>query len=417
MKAIRFHASIPRYVLTKGLGKISKSAYYKFLSPTKLDEIPEPKIRPEWVKIKTIYAGICGSDINTILLKESPLLEPLCSFPSVLGHEVIGIVDEVGEGVITLKQGDRVVVDPILSCKVRGIQPLCINCENGNTVRCDNFDSGNLSRGFDLGWCRDTGGGFSQFFLAHHSQVYKIPEVVSNENGVLIEPFTIGLHAVIRHFPKDSDTVIIVGTGVIGIMVMTALRVLGSKAKIIAIDKTDQREVAIEKCKADNFIQVTKGYYKELAKELNIKLYKPLLHRLYGPIIRKKDLTVGGGADIVFECVGLPSTIEDALRFTKGGGKMVLIGNPEELTIDWSLVWFKELQIYGSFGSCMETDKSGTKKHAFETALELISSGKVDLSWIVTHKFHFPDEYKKAFKYSMNKGKFNVIKAIFTFLE
>ncbi|MFX1505251.1 MAG: zinc-binding dehydrogenase [Promethearchaeota archaeon] len=405
MKALRFHASIPRYITTKFLGKITKSAYLSFFPPTRLEEIPEPIVRENWVKIQTKYAGICGSDVNTILLRESPLLEPLCSFPAVLGHENVGIVQD--SNVSNVAIGDRIVLDPILSCITRNIEPVCQNCEKGNTVQCENFDGGNLSPAFDIGWCRDTGGAFSQFYLAHESQVYKVPENVSNENAVLVEPFTIGIHAVLRNYPKDSDTVIVMGTGVIGLMVIIALRALGSKARIIAIDKNEfQGKLAVEKAGADSFIQATKGYYEKIAEEFDTRLYKPILE--------KKELIIGGGADVIFECVGLPSTIEDALRFTKSGGRMILIGNPHKISVDWSLIWSRELQIIGSFGSTFEKEERKSR-HAFDMALDMMSSGIVDISWMITHIFNFPQDYKKAFKFSIDKARYNVIKAIFAF--
>ncbi len=408
MKALRFHANVPRYLTTKLLGRITKRAYLSFFPPTRLDDIPEPEVQDGWVKIKTTYAGICGSDVNTILLQESPLLEPLCSFPAVLGHENVGIVAEIGPNVHEINVGDRVVLDPILSCQTRGIEPICQNCENGDTMRCDNFDTGDLNPAFDTGWCHDTGGAFSRYYLAHKTQVYKVPDIVPDDNAVLVEPFTIGIHAVLRHFPKPDETVIIMGTGVIGLMVIIALRALGSKAKIIALDKSEyQGRLAIEKAGADIFIQVRKGYYQEIAEQFKARKYKPILE--------KKELLVGGGADIIFECVGILNTIDDALRFTKAGGQMILIGNPHKINVDWSLIWSRELRVLGSFASSMETDVSGSIKHAFEIALDLLASGKVDFSWMVTHKFSFPKEYKKAFKFSMNKGKYKVVKAVFAF--
>lgn len=408
MKALRFHASIPRYIITKILGKITKLAYLNFFPPTRLDDISEPDVRKGWIKIRPIYAGICGSDVNTVLLRESPLLEPLCSFPAVLGHENVGEVTKIGPDVTNVEIGDRIVLDPILSCKTRNITPICQNCEKGYTMRCENFDRGSISPAFDTGWCHDTGGAFSQYYLAHKTQIYKIPRNIPNENAVFVEPFTIGIHAVLQNFPKDSDTIIVIGVGIIGLMVIMALRSFGSKAMIVAIDKSEyQGRIAIEKGGADIFIQVKRGYYQEIAKLFNARVYKPILE--------KKGLLVGGGAEVVYECVGLPATIEDALRFTKAGGKMILIGNPNKITVDWSLVWAREIQVLGSFASSMEEYISGQRKHAFNIALDLMNSGKVDFSWMITHKFRFPEEYKKAFKYSMNKEKYNAIKVIFIF--
>ncbi len=407
MQALRFHANIPRYLTTKFLGRITSQAYYNFFSPTRLDNILEPEIMPGWVKVNSILAGICGSDINTIMLRESPLLEPLCSFPCVLGHESVGVISEINHEIKNVEEGNRICLDPILSCRVRRITPLCQNCENGDFILCENFDRGNISPGFDTGWCLSTGGAFSSTYLAHHTQIHKVPENVSNENAVLVEPFTIGLHAVMRNFPQNSDTVVVIGTGVIGLMVILALRLLGSKARIISLDKNEEREkLAKDKCGADEFIKVSKGYFSSISKELKL--------REYHPILEKKPLLVGGGADTVFECVGLPSTIEDALRITKAGGKFVLIGNPQKINIDWSLVWARELQIVGSFGSCIETYNSKTE-HAFDIALNMLSNKKIDLSWMITHRFHFPNDYKKAIKYAMNKDKYKSLKIVFTF--
>ena len=92
----------------------------------------------------------------------------------------------------------------------------------------------------------------------------------------------------------------------------------------------------------------------------------------------------------------------------------MLIGNPHKIPIDWSLVWARELNIMGSFGSCMETFNSKSD-HAFDTALHMLSNNNLDLSWMITHRFRFPNEYKKAIRYSMNKDKYNMVKAVFTF--
>jgi threonine dehydrogenase-like Zn-dependent dehydrogenase len=398
---------VTKYILSR----VTKSAFYRFFPPTKLDDIPEPEIKSGCVKIKTLLAGICGSDLGTILLQESPLLEPLCSFPAVMGHENVGHVVEIDEGVTGPEINDRVVVDPILSCTPRGIEPICKYCEEGNTASCENFDIGDLSPGMETGWCRDRGGSFSPYIIAHASQVHKVPDNVSNENAVLVEPFSIGIHVVSRHFPRDSDTVIVLGVGVIGLMIVTVLRTLGSKARIIAIDKSEFQGKMALKQGANDFIPARKDYYKELAKLLGLRLHTPLL-----PLIGKKKLVMGG-VDVVYECAGKQDTVDDALRLTRAGGLMVLVGTPAQIKIDWSSVWFKELQVLGSFGSSMEEYNCVSKRHAFDIALDLMSSGKVDLSWMITHEFRFPKDYKKAIKYTINKGKYGVTKAIFTFDE
>ncbi len=148
------------------------------------EDYPEPKILgPEWVKVRSLLSGICGSDIRLITLSESMYLSPLVSFPAVLGHEVVGVVEEVGEGVRGVAEGDRVVLDNVLSCRVRGLDP-CPSCREGRYSLCYNFDRGILSPGMFTGVCKDTGGGWGEYFVAHEFQLFKVPSEVRDEDAV-----------------------------------------------------------------------------------------------------------------------------------------------------------------------------------------------------------------------------------------
>ena len=103
-------------------------------------DVPEPQLPgPEWVKIKTRYGGICGSDINAVFLNDSPTLTALISFPFTLGHENVGTIAEVGSGVDGYTPGDRVVVEPLLPCVTRGINPICEYCQRGEYALCQNI--------------------------------------------------------------------------------------------------------------------------------------------------------------------------------------------------------------------------------------------------------------------------------------
>jgi threonine dehydrogenase-like Zn-dependent dehydrogenase len=358
----------------------------------------------EWVKIKTKYAGICGSDINMIFLHDSPSLEPFNSFPATLGHENVGIIVEKGSKVKGFKVGDIVIVDPTLPCSARGIEEVCSMCKEGNYSLCLNVDKGNISKGIQNFCCGDVGGGFAPHFVAHQFQLFKVPDTVSDENAVLVDPLASALHAVLRNFPNDSDTVPDIGAAIMGLCTILALRVLGSKSRIINLAKYDFQAKLAKEYGADKVVLFKKGYYEEIAKELDGTLLKPILG--------KKVMI--GGADVVFECVGNDNSVDDALRFTRPQGKMVLIGLAGVTRkVDWSFVWFKELQVVGTNSSARDTYK-GKPVRDYQLALDLLAEKKINLSQFLTHKFKL-SEYKKAIKTTIRKRKTRNIKTVFYF--
>src|SRR5260221_9584253 len=139
MKALQFHMSIPKILLTRTLGMFSKGAYTSRFAPVALDDIPEARVRGErWVVVRPTLTGICGSDQKQVLLKghfDNPI-SGVISFPHVLGHESAGIIGEVGAKVTRVRPGDRVVINPWLSCEPRGIEPVCASCAAGNLSLC-----------------------------------------------------------------------------------------------------------------------------------------------------------------------------------------------------------------------------------------------------------------------------------------
>lgn len=407
MRAVVVEFSLLKAALTLAGAKLSKSAYYGPLSIVSFrKDYPEPKLRgPEWVKVRSVLSGICGSDMRLITLAESMYLYPLTSFPLVLGHEVVGVVEEVGEKVKGVKEGDRVVLDDILSCRVRGIEELCPSCREGRYSICYNFDRGNLSPGMFTGFCRDTGGAWSDYFVAHEFQLFKVPDGVSDETAVFTEPFAVSLHAALKAFPRDDETVAVVGCGVMGIGVIAALRALGFKGEIIGVDLYKFQGDVARKFGATRTVVAEEGgrVIEDLAELTGGRVYYPP---------REKPMFVGGGVDVVFECVGQPGTVDDSLRIVKPGGTVVLVGTAGKLNVDWAPVFSKEIVVKGVLGSG-EEEVDG-RKRAFSLALELFSKGKVDLSPLLTHKFPI-EKWKEALKVNLNKRKYKAIKVAFTF--
>ena len=179
MKALYFDPSLRRAIPTKILSFLTKRVYGSRISPLVYGEVPIPELPSEqWVRIRPRLTGICGSDLTAITLKgglDNPISQ-FISFPMYLGHEIVGEIDRPGEDVKGLRKGERVTVYPILSCEPRGISPACSSCEKGNFSLCTNMASGSLPPGQCIGVNNRTGGGFSEYLVAHRSQVFRLGE-------------------------------------------------------------------------------------------------------------------------------------------------------------------------------------------------------------------------------------------------
>lgn len=405
MKALQFDYKIPNYIFSKIIGSFIPSVYWNSrLSCLRFHEQSEPELPNEnWVKVRVKYGGICGSDLNLLFLNDSPATSPFVSFPFTIGHEIVGEIAEVGSQVTELNRGDRVVIDPILSCESRGIEHPCPACLKGNFSLCVYKTEGDLSPGLLIGTCRDTGGGWSSYIVAHKSQAFKLPAAVNDLNGVMIEPFSCALHSVLRNPPSKNDTVLVIGGGVIGLCVIAAIRALEIPCRIVALVKHHFQAELASNYGANNIIRLRKQtYVDDLTKSLNGQVLKPL----FGPEV------IQGGADIVFECVGKKQSINDALRFSKNGGKVVLLGLAGIMDgIDWTTVWLNELEVKGSFAYSTEMFK-GKSTRTFDIAIELMRTGKVDLSPLVTHRFPIED-YQNALGTASNKKNRAAIKVVF----
>ncbi|OQP07676.1 alcohol dehydrogenase [Geobacillus sp. 46C-IIa] len=406
MNSVQFDYSAPRYLFGKLAGKAAKSFYWhRWLSCVRWRRMDIPRLpNSDWVRIKVKYGGICGSDVNLILLKDSPATSPFVSFPFTIGHELVGTVDEAGVTVDNVRPGDRVVVDPLLSCAARGIDDLCPHCQRGDYHLCHSMSGGGIAPGLLIGACRDTGGSWSEYLVAHKSQVLTLPDNVSDLNGVLVEPFSCALHAVLRNPPQNGDTVLVIGAGTIGICVVAAIRALELPCRVVVLAKHPFQCELASRYKADDVIRLTNKaqYIYETAETLGARALQPL----FG------DPVVQGGADLVFECVGTKQSINDALRFARNGGRIVLLGLAGILrSIDCTTVWLNELNVKGSFAYGVD-EYEGRKRRTLQIAIDLMQKGKVDLSPLITHRFPL-ENYQEALRTVIYKGKGPVIKAVF----
>ncbi len=414
MKAVQFRIKYPRPLM--GVARDVGSVVARFfpgvlwsgLVATQIADVSEPRLpADDWVKIKTRYGGICGSDLSVIHLRGSPYGTALISFPFTFGHENVGRIAEVGPAVRDWSVGERVVVEPTLWCKPRGFDKLCRYCARGEINLCERNTDGKLGPGFIIGYCRDTGGSWSQYFVAHESQLYRVPDTLSDENALLVEPFAAALHAALHNYPHDDETVLIFGAGVLGLLTLAALRTLGSKAQIIVLARHPFQADAARKLGAAEIIDARRDYYAEIATRTAGQLHKPL--------IGKRVMV--GGVDCTFECVGTDTSVDDALRMTRSGGHVVLVGVlGATKNVDWSSVFFKELDVRSSHTYHHAETFCGRKWKTFDLTLDLMQRGHLDLGWLVTHKFRL-DDYAHAFQLLNRRGASKAIKAVFEFDE
>ena len=403
MEAIQYTKSIPRYLAMRHLGKRWQSLYTSPFSCTRLVDIPEPQLpTPEWVKVRTRLSGICGSDLAIITAKGSPYFSPFTSTPFVLGHEIVGEVAETGATVEGFRVGRRVVIEPALSCSVRGISLPCHQCRNQRFANCENITKGDISAGVQTGYCRDTGGGWSQYVLAHQSQLHLVPDDISDEAAVLLEPFACALHGVLKFSPNRTATICVIGGGTIGLLTVAALRGLGHRNRILVFAKyPHQQQLALE-LGADDVLSPNSGRYAAFCELTGATSHQPELGQQ----------VLIGGVDVTFDCIGSSVTIDDALRFTRAGGEVILVGMPGiPKNVDWTSIWYKQLNVKGAYTYGLETH-NGEQIHTFTLGMRLLQKMGPGLRPLVSKPFPLRN-YKRAIQTAMNTGKTATVKTAF----
>jgi threonine dehydrogenase-like Zn-dependent dehydrogenase len=404
--AVQYVKSVPGWLLLRALGRRLPKLYTSRLSLTRLREVGEPKLPgSRWIRVKPILSGICGSDLATITAVGSPYFAPLTSFPFTLGHEVVGKVVEIGADVAAVQIGDRVVIEPALHCGVRGIDPPCAMCQQGNYGNCTNILAGAIGAGVQTGYCRDTGGGWSSSLVAHEMQVHRVPEGVLNEAAVLVEPFSCALHAVLRgvqNVRSESSKVLVIGSGTMGLLTLAAIKGIRVPGRVFVWSKHRHQQELATKLGADEVLPVSGDSYDALCKRSGASLYQPEISKP----------TVLGGFDVVFDCVGSATSLDDAIRFTRSRGTTVLVGLPGiPKGVDWTAIWYKELSVLGAYAYGMENFR-GERLSTFALALRLIGERQVDLPALVTHKFPLAD-YRQAIRTALFTGPHRSVKTVF----
>ena len=395
MRAIEYRRSVPRFLAARYPGRYWKWICTSPLGTTRLAELPEPELPgSEWIRIRPLLSGICGSDLATVTATGSTYFSPYTSCPFVLGHEVAGEVVAAGPDGGEFAVGERVVLEPPLHCRIRGIYELCTECRAGHFAQCRNVTEGCISAGVQTGFCQDTGGGWSRSFVAHPLQLHRVPESLGNQEAVLVEPLSCCLQAVVSAQVKPGHTLLVMGCGTIGILTIAALKQLQPQATVLAVAKYPHQKNWAVQFGAERVFAPGRGLFEELAGFLGSELFHPELSK---PVM-------SGGVNMSFDCVGGSSSIDDCLRFTAARGKVVLVGMPGiPRGIDWTSIWYKELRVVGSYTSTSQI---------FRKALEMASHLGDRLQGVVGARYPL-ERFKEGLACALHSGQVGVLKTAF----
>ena len=414
MKGVVYGANPIGWVTCKWLRHLWPGCLLTRLNGLALKQLDPPELPgDQWVRCRTVLGGICGSDLSVICQRQPPnsILRGFATLPCVLGHENVAVVTEIGAGVDPSWRGKRVIVDCGLSCQVRGIDPPCRSCREGRFGACDNFAPGGWGRyqlpaGSCMGYCGPVGGSWSEQFVAHVSQLIEPPEGLSDGLGVLTDPLACSLHGVLRADLSEARRVLVYGSGMLGLGTVWALRAIGWTGRIDVIARHRHQAEVAEAFGADGIVKLPAGAAAR---------FEAVAARVEGRVVKGLfgSCTLSGGYDVVFECTGTSSTMEDALKWTRAGGQTVLIGTGHGRGTDMTAIWLTEITVLGSSGRAIENFQ-GRQIHTCRLVHELMRKPGPDVSVLLTHTFPL-DDYKAALSAAIHKGAHRSIKVAFAF--
>jgi threonine dehydrogenase-like Zn-dependent dehydrogenase len=394
-----------RLFATKLLAALTPRAYVGPLSPMQLREVPAPVLpAPDWAVARTQLCGLCGSDYKQVFMNgsfDNPMTA-MISWPQVLGHEVVGVIDELGPGVKRRRIGERVVLNPWLSCAPRGL-PLCEWCRRGDLAQCLCFGRGAVAPGIHTGNSATATGGFAPRVPAHESQWIPIPDAVSDDAAVLADPFSVSLHAILRTPPTPGGTAVVYGAGTLGLLAIAILRALHPDVRVLAVARFDHQARLAEKFGAERVVRhrPTAGIIDAVAEQSRAEPTHPW---------RGQPMLIGG-ADVVYDTVSSAETLEVGVRVARSRASIVALGVEPPRRFEWTPLYFKEISIVGSNGFGIE-EYDGRRQHAMEWYFELLRTKQIDVTPIITHRFPLA-AYREAFMTCYAQGDHGAVKVLF----
>jgi threonine dehydrogenase-like Zn-dependent dehydrogenase len=381
-------------------------------SPVALREIPDPvPLHDDWVLTRPRLTGICGSDSKQILLDFAEgdadnAMAAFCSFPQVMGHEVVADVVAVGAAARGLQKGQRVVLNPWLSCGPRGIKPRCPAGQNGDYSLCWSFTDGDIKPGIHTGVSADVTGGYAELMPAHDSMLFAVPDGVPDEAAVFADPFSVSLHAVTRHPPPPSGRVLVYGAGSLGLCTVAILRALYPNVAVAVVARFDAQAVLARQFGAEKVCrhEPRLAVIEELVAWGGGRLRQPL---------QGLPMAHPGAVDVVYDTVGKPETFEVGVRVLRARGTLVKAGVHTPGRWEWSPLYFKEINWVGSNAFGVE-EVGGVRKHAIAHYLDMVIDRRIDLRPMLTHTFRL-EQWRAAFSALADQAASGAVKVAIDF--
>ncbi len=385
MRALQVDRSVTRFAAAR-LASGWRAGAGGRVGALRLVDVEPPELPgPGWQTLRPRLSGICGSDLATLDGRSSRWFEPVVSFPFVPGHEVVADAED----------GRRVVLEPVLHCALRGIDPPCGPCAEGRTNHCERLVAGHLQPGLQTGYCADTGGGWSLALVAHDRQLHEVPDGWSDEAAVMVEPTACAVHGALAAPRPESDVAaVVIGAGTLGLATIAALHHLRPDiASVLAVAKhPEQRRLARELGAAT---VVEPGDLRRAVRRASGSW-----------ILDNGQLT--GGAPLVFDCVGTAASIADALAVAAPGATVVLLGMPGHVGIDLTGLWQREVRLAGAYAYGPEPAAGG--RHSFELSLEVVDAAGLERLVSATYPL---DRHADAVEHAANAGRRGAVKVAF----
>ncbi|NOX62256.1 MAG: zinc-binding dehydrogenase [Chloroflexi bacterium] len=387
-----------RMVLTKALGRVSRAAYFGPTSPLHLVEMPDPPLpASDWVRVRNRMCGICGSDLHQLFLDAGLDVAPT-ALPAhkriYLGHEMVGKVVEIGDAA-GLQVGDRVVrwgrAD---DCATRGRKELCPACQRGHRVLCEIASE---PKPYE-----PIGGGFGDSFITPAASLVRVPDRVTDAQAIFTEPTAVAIHAAFRRIPRPGEQALVLGVGTIGFLLIQVLAALEPECEITALAQFDWQAELARQLGARHVFLTGEDGYERVAELTRGRLYEGA----FG------NRMVMGGFDVVFDVVGVEATVNNALRWTRQRGAVVVVGvHLHRMKLDITPVWYQEVDLIGAIGHDIVTWQ-GERVSTFDLALRWMAEGRIRTAPLLTHRFPL-EAYRQAFATALDKRRHRSIKVAF----
>ncbi len=386
MKALQFERSVTKYITTKALSTLSKR-YKASASPLSFkDGVILDTPDNDFIQTNVILSGICGSDLGMLTASSSRYFEDFITFPFVPGHEVVGRANIDG-----IER--RVVVEPVLNCIVRKISDPCRFCQIGEKDKCVNLVVGCLEPGVQSGYCESTGGGWSEYLYCHPSQLHVLPDALTDEEALMVEPLACAIHIVKAGALGDVSRIAVIGSGTVGLLVAAALSKFRPDIEVISLARYSHQQ------------KVASGYGSSIVKS-NDELRRLARGKTRGVLANGR---VTDGFDLTIDAVGSKESVELALEVTAPGGRVLMAAIPKPTSLDLTALWHKSISMEGRYAYGVES-VNGQTRSTFELALELAPS--LSLGDLVT-KIYPLEDYEDAINHAIEAGSRGAIKIAF----